>query len=419
MVEQHVLVIGGGVIGLSCAYELRKRGYAVTVAERFQCGGQASGAAAGMLAPFSENGEQPDPFFELCLDSLRLYEDWQQEIRTVSGMDFEFSRTGSLYVYYHDADRQAMESRRLWQSAYGADARIVTGDELISLEPGLSREVRGALYYPHESHVYAPHYVKALEQACRLTGVTIREQVGAMELLGEAGGASGRGSAESAGVGVSVRLENGEVLSADRLLLCNGAWAQQWESAWGINVPVYPIRGQICAYEAAFPGELRHMVFCSQGYVVGKANGSLVCGASEDVAGFDTTVTPRGLARLESWNGKLLPALRDREPFHQWAGLRPATQDGWPLIGPVRGATAAEAEALAASAAAGSPPAVMFAVGHYRNGILLGPATAKLVADLADGGGRQGDKALGGGNRYFSEAKLMKYAAAFAPGRFS
>lgn len=377
---EHWLVIGGGVIGLSCAYELRKRGYEVTVVEQDSCGGQASGAAAGMLAPFSENSEQPDAFFELCLDSLRLYENWQQEIREVSGMEFEYSRSGSLYAYFHEADRLAMESRRLWQQPYGADAELVTGEELFRLEHGLSRNAIGALHYPNESHVYAPHFVKALEQACRNIGVSIRDHAGALTM-------------EEAEFGASVRvgLASGEYVSGDRMVLCTGAWSQQWEEAWGVNVPVYPIRGQICAYDSSLVGDVHHMVFCSQGYVVSKTNGTLVCGASEDVAGFDTSVTAKGLARLQSWNGKLLPSLNDHTPFHQWAGLRPATQDGWPLIGSVP-----------------RSKAVLFAVGHYRNGILLSPATAMLIGDLADGSPTS-----------YSETKLMQYGRAFAPNRFT
>ncbi|MDF2668802.1 MAG: glycine oxidase [Paenibacillus sp.] len=380
--SEHLLVIGGGVIGLSCAYELRKRGYQVTVAEQHTCGGQASGAAAGMLAPFSENSEQPDAFFQLCRESLKQFELWQQEIRKVSGMDFEYSRSGSLYVYFHEADRLAMETRQMWQQPYGAEARIVTGDELFQLEPELSRSARGALYYPNETHVYAPHYVKALEQACRNIGVIIYEQAGAISMEEDH-------SSENAAV--VVRLGSGTVLHADRLVLSTGAWSQHWEQALGIKMPVYPIRGQICAYESADVGQLRHMVFCSQGYMVGKANGSLVCGASEDIAGFNTAVTAKGLARLESWNSKLLPTLQEHAPFHQWAGLRPATQDGWPLIG-----TTLQAKH------------VLFAVGHYRNGILLSPATARLVADLA-----------GGQSRYYEDTTLKQFIAAFAPDRFS
>ncbi|GAA3405557.1 glycine oxidase ThiO [Paenibacillus hodogayensis] len=352
---QHVLVLGGGVIGLSCAFELRRRGFGVTLLEQGRCGGQASGAAAGMLAPYSENVEEPDAFFRLCLRSLNLYPDWQLAVKEASGLDFEYSATGSLYVMYHDADVQAMESRRLWQDGHGAKSELLDAAELRRLEPHIAPEAIGALRYPGESHVYAPDYVKALEEACRRTGVVIRDGLGPVDILRWQDGAEVRSPA------------SGETYRGDILLVANGAWAGLMEEAFGMAIPVYPIRGQICAYETP-EMPVRHMVFCSQGYVVGKRNGTLVCGASEDVAGFETTVTRRGIARLESWNGKLFPFLGGMRPFHEWAGLRPATHDGFPLLGRLR-----------------RSDSLLFAAGHYRNGILLSPVTAHVVADLLEG----------------------------------
>lgn len=357
---QHVLVLGGGVIGLSCAFELKNRGFAVTVLEQGKCGGQASGAAAGMLAPYSENVEQPDPFFRLCLQSLRLYPDWQLAVKEASGLDFEYSATGSLYVMYHEADVLAMKSRKLWQDEHGAGSELLNSADLRKLEPLVAPEAIGALRYPGESHVYAPGYVKALEEACRRIGVAIRDGLGRIDIVKWHDGAE-------------VRSESADQsYRGDTLLVANGAWAGLMESIFGMTIPVYPIRGQICAYETPdLP--VRHMVFCSQGYVVGKRNGTLVCGASEDIAGFETSVTRRGIARLESWNGKLFPFLGSMRPFHEWAGLRPATQDGFPLLGML-----------------GRSNSVMFAAGHYRNGILLSPVTAHVIADLLEGRGTGG-----------------------------
>lgn len=353
----HVIVLGGGVIGLSCAFELRRRGFAVTVLEQGKCGGQASGAAAGMLAPYSENVERPDPFFQLCLQSLRLYPDWQLAVKETSGLDFEYSASGSLYVMYHEADALAMQTRKLWQDEHGAASELLDASQLRKLEPHIAAEALGALHYPGESHVYAPDYVKALEQACRRTGVIIRDNQQQIDIVRWRDGAEAR--SETAG----------ETYRGDVLIVANGAWAGLMESTFGMTIPVYPIRGQICAYETP-DMPVRHMVFCSQGYVVGKRNGTLVCGASEDVAGFETTVTRRGIARLESWNGKLLPMLRTMRPFHEWAGLRPASQDGFPLLGKLR--------------RTGSD-SLLFAAGHYRNGILLSPVTALVIADLLEG----------------------------------
>ncbi|SDX82378.1 glycine oxidase ThiO [Paenibacillus sp. CF384] len=352
--KESIVVMGGGVIGLSCAFELQERGYQVTVLEIHRCGGQASGAAAGMLAPYSENVEGSDAFFRLCLESLQLYPDWQAGVKEISGQTFEYTNSGSLYIAYHDADLLALEGRLLWQRQYGSSGSIVEGDALLRLEPHLSTNVRAALHTPEETHLYAPHYVKALEQACRLLGVHIHEN---LEQL----------SVDEWENEIRIQSADGRLFSGERLLVCSGVWAQELYDTFGIQIPVYPIRGQICAYEVeAKP--VQHMVFGNQGYLVGKDNGTLVCGASEDVAGFDTSVTAKGIERLTRWNKKVFPFLGEREPFHRWAGLRPSTQDGLPLIGAIDAANR-----------------VVFAVGHYRNGILLSPATAKLAADWIDG----------------------------------
>ncbi|WP_166244477.1 glycine oxidase ThiO [Paenibacillus turpanensis] len=353
--SQRIIVIGGGVIGLSVAFECSRRGHQVTVLEKGGFGGQASGAAAGMLAPFSENGEGADPFFRLCLESLKLYGDWQSDVKKASGLDFEYENTGSLYAAYHDADLLALETRRQWQKPFGSEPEIIEGERLFRLEPSLSREVRAALFHPDETHIYAPDYVKALEAACLRGGVQL---IGNVVQL----------AAEVAGGRVHLKDAAGRTYEADRYVVSNGAWSGEWQQALGLNIPVYPIRGQICAYHLNEELAVSHMVFASQGYVVPKANGSLVCGASEDIAGFDTSVTERGIQRLQNWNKRLYPALERMEPFHRWAGLRPATQDGYPLLGELS-----------------RHPEVVMATGHYRNGILLSPVTAHAAADVIDG----------------------------------
>lgn len=368
--REQIIVLGGGVIGLAAAFELAGRGHEVTVLEATRCGGQASGAAAGMLAPYSENGEGPDDFFHLCRSSLMLYPGWQQEVKEVSGRTFEYSETGSLYIAYHEADELALAERMTWQNDWGAGAAILSGEELREREPQIHPEAQSALYCPVESHLYAPDYVLALEEGCRRRGVRIIDQLGSLQV-------------ESWSNELSVTDAAGHRYEGDRLVICTGAWSGEYAEVFGLNLPVYPIRGQICAYEQPVRS-VHHMVFSSQGYVVAKDNGTLVSGASEDIAGFDTTVTEKGINRLIQWNKRLFPYLEQIEPFHRWAGLRPATQDGFPLIGQLPGAEN-----------------VIWATGHYRNGILLSPVTAKLVADLIE--------------RKVEPAML----AAFAPDRFT
>ncbi|WP_078552845.1 glycine oxidase ThiO [Bacillus alkalicellulosilyticus] len=350
---ERIVILGGGIIGLASAFECQRRGHQVTILEKTKCGGQATGAAAGMLAPYSEIGEDPDDFFRLCLESLRLYPKWQQDIKDISKQPFEYTNSGSLHCVYHEADLLALETRQRWQGEFGANAEIIAGDQLRRFENELSEDIIAAMYYPEESHLYAPDYAKALEVACRQLGVKICEELEDVQV-------------NSWKDEIELEAKNGQTWSGDRLVICSGAWSKELEDTFDVSIPVYPIRGQICAYDMPV-GKVKHIIYTSQGYLVPKANGTLVNGASEDIAGFQTTVTEKGIQRLTNWNKNVLPYLQNEKPFHTWAGLRPATQDGFPLLGKLTGA-----------------PQVIFATGHYRNGILLSPVTGHVVADLID-----------------------------------
>ncbi|MBD2848191.1 glycine oxidase ThiO [Paenibacillus sp. IB182496] len=369
--KPRLLVLGGGIIGLACAYAAQRRGWSVTLVEPGELGGQASGAAAGMLAPFTENPDQPDDFFRLCQDSLQRYPAWLEELERATGIEVQYRRTGSLSLALHEADLLHLRARWRWQTAWGARAELLDGAQLRRLEPQLGAAAIAALYSPAESHVYAPLLVQALELACRGAGVRLIAQAGAIS-----GPEPGYGHER-------IGLSGGETLTADKVLVCAGAWTTDYAAALGLRLPVHPIRGQICAYRMT-PGTIRHMLFSSQAYWVEKANGTLVCGASEDVAGYDTRVTARGIDRLVRVTPRLLPQLEGAEPAHRWAGLRPATVDGRPLLGPVPGR-----------------PRVLVAAGHYRNGILLAPATAEAIAELLE------------------EREPALPLADFAPGRFA
>ncbi|WP_219834501.1 glycine oxidase ThiO [Paenibacillus sp. R14(2021)] len=378
----RVIVLGGGIIGLSCAFEAVMGGAEVTVVEPGRVGGQASGAAAGMLAPYTENGELPDAFFQLCLDSLHRYPEWVRKIEEVSGQSAELTNCGSLTVAMHEADLQPLQARLAWQQRFGASAELIGQERLRKMEPLLHGGAAGALYCPTESHVHAPKLVAALEAACRRLGVRILEQAGA--IAPPRAGSGGRVDAvvETAAYGS---------VSGDVLIVCAGAWANTYAALCGFPIPVHPIRGQICSFDLtgaddrAAGASVSHMVFSSQAYWVQKRDGQLVCGASEDAAGYDTSVTDRGIDRLTRWTPRVFPFLGGRAPAMRWAGLRPATRDGRPLIGMVPGS-----------------PNVLIAAGHYRNGILLSPATAAMIGDLLIG-----------------VAPRQAEAASFAPDRFA
>lgn len=345
------MIVGGGVIGLAAALACKQSGMETIVLEKDRCGGQASGAAAGMLAPFSEIGEDPDDFFRLCLHSLRMFPDWVDTVRRLSGESFEYTQSGSFHVAFHEADLLELESRKRWQSEFSIEAELLEEGALKRRLPLLNAAAKAALFYPEESHVYAPAYVRALKIACVREGVVLHEHCGNTTVSLSANG-------------FVAETETGETYSGDRLVLSAGAWSAQWEKMLGIRLPVFPIRGQICSY-ALSPGTLGSIVFTSQGYFVQKQSGQFVCGASEDVSGFDARVTERGIRRLQMWAEKMFPFLKKERLASSWAGLRPATQDGFPLIGKVPGRHD-----------------VILATGHYRNGILLSPITAHIVCNL-------------------------------------
>jgi glycine oxidase len=352
--ERPIIILGGGVIGLATAYELSTRGKKVTVVEKGSFGGQATGAAAGMLAPYSEVGEDPDDFFTMCHKSLKLYPEWQAEVKEISGLDFEYSTSGSLHVVFHEADELVLETRLSWQKEWNVDSEILRGEALWKLEPHLTRDVIAGMHYPEEHHLYAPDYVIALREACRKLGVELLEHAGEVDFK------------EIRDDGFILSTQKFGDLAGDECIICNGAWTSLLETELTVTLPIFPIRGQICAYKQGIE-KVNHMIFSSQGYMVAKRNGSIVCGASEDIAGYESTVTDKGIGRLIKWSKRLYPFLVEKEPFHTWAGLRPATQDGYPLIGRLP-----------------HHPNIIISSGHYRNGILLSTVNAKIVSDIVE-----------------------------------
>ncbi|TLS51918.1 glycine oxidase ThiO [Paenibacillus antri] len=385
MSGRTVVVLGGGIVGLACAYEALGRGWRAIVIDAGPIGGQASSAAAGMLAPYSENGEAPDAFFQLCRRSFASYPAWVQDIEETSRRRVGFVRSGSLHVARREADRLPLLGRLRWQTDQGARLEWVEAEALPRLEPALAPGQAGALYCPEEAHVQAPLLVQALAEAVLRRGGRLVPSAGRLLTLERAG--------ESGG-GVRVEFANAGTFAGDRLCCCLGSWSEELEPRIGLRLPVHPIRGQICAY-APRPVELRHIVFSPLAYWVPKPDGSLVCGASEDEAGFDRSVTPGGIGRLARAGERLLPGLQGAAPSRSWAGLRPATLDGRPLIGAVPGRDG-----------------MYLACGHYRNGILLSPATAAAFGRWLD------DEEASGGEESASGGGTYADMSAFRPDRF-
>lgn len=361
MARPDVIVVGGGIVGCSIAYHLAARGVRVAVVERHRAGGQASGAAAGMLAPGAE-AHEPGPLLDLGLRSLGLFPELAARLHEETGVDVEYVPSGLLYVALDEGEAEALRRRLAWQRQAGVEAEWLEGAAARALEPGLPAGVLGAVHYRREHHVYSPRLVQALALAAARRGATFLEGTEATGLLAD--GDRVRGvtlCGEGAGV-----LPGGERLEGDHVVLAAGAWTSFWGPRLGLDLPVYPVRGQIIALEQK-PLPFRHVVFCAspRGYAVPKVRGVIAVGATEDRAGFDASVTLAGVAYLSALAPTLIPALERARFRHAWAGLRPWSATGLPLIGPVPGWQG-----------------LTIAAGHYRNGILLSAVTGRAVADL-------------------------------------
>ena len=348
-----VVIAGGGVIGCATAYYLAKAGAGVTLMEKREIAGEASGAAAGMLVPPPWATASGD-FRDLCLASLRLYPALVGSLLDETSIDVQYLETGLLVPA--ESEPAAAALRQV--ARHGGDDVVplewVEGETLRRLEPGLSPALPGAAYSPSQRHVNPGLLTQALARAAVARGATLRQ------------GAGVAGFARRGGRVTAVRTEAGDTIDAGHVVLAAGSWTGRIARRLGAEVPTRPMRGQMVAYRS---NAVRHMIWGADGYLVPKSGGFLFAGATVEDAGFRTRTTGRGLAGLRRMARSIVPALRYGEVASAWAGLRPGSPDGLPVIGRLPGWEN-----------------VYVATGHFRNGILLGPITGKLVAQLVTTG---------------------------------
>ena len=353
MRNADAVVVGGGVIGCAVAYFLAREGVRVTLLERDELGRRASGAAAGMLLPFGE-AEDDGPFRHWGLKSLALFPELVRELLDRSGVNSEFAASGALQPAFDESSAARLRARAQREAEHdvewldAANARVA--------EPQLAEPLHGALWSPHEAHLRPPLLVRAYAAGAASLGARVEAGVSAIGLLR-------RGDRV-----VGVATEGGD-RHAGCVVLCMGAWSPicaSWlDAAW--ELPIEPVRGQILSLDAPQP-PLSAIIVGPSAYLVPKADGSVVVGATEERVGFDCRVTAEGMAELLTAAPRLVPALARCTFRTAWAGLRPATPDRLPVIGPLPGIEG-----------------LLLATGHYRNGVLLSPITGRLVAEYVLG----------------------------------
>jgi glycine oxidase len=346
------VIVGGGVIGLSIARALALRGLRnVTVIERGEFGKEASWAAGGILAPQVE-ADRPDDFFELASASRDLYPAFARALQDETGIDVQLEQTGTLYVGFTEDDEHEMRRRFDWQTRAGLRIEWLSGEDSRQLEPNISPHLRCALRFPDDWQVENRRLTEALVKANQKLGVQL---IANCEIR-------------------SVRIENQRVTGiesettsteAANVVIAAGAWTSEIETSETNSsaVQIEPVRGQMLCFQIG-PPLSRHVIYSSRGYLVPRRNGCLLAGSTSERVGFDKRVTEQGAVSIKSMAFEIAPGLESAAIVDSWAGFRPHAPDDLPVLGP-----AADIDGL------------FYATGHYRNGILLAPITAEIIAE--------------------------------------
>ncbi len=344
----RVVIIGGGIIGALIALRLKDLGAEPVVLERKRLGAEASWAGAGILCPI-QPWLYPDAFTHLVEASLALWPSLAEELRERGGMEIEFFRTGML-VPFARADDPECEEALAWSRRFGWRVEDISGEALQREEPLLAPQIQRGLLWPDVAQARNPRVLKAARTALVRAGVELRERTEVVELVRDGDRIGG------------VRTRSGEMLAAQAVVLAAGAWSGRLGKRFGIALPVEPVKGQIVLVRAR-PGLLRHIVKHARVYAVPRKDGRVLVGATMERADFDRRPTQEARAALLGAVHEILPGLLAWPIERQWTGFRPGSPDGLPFLGPVR-----------------AHPGLWVATGHYRNGVLLAPITAEIIA---------------------------------------
>jgi len=358
--SHDVVVVGGGVIGLACAWRLAEAGLQVRLFERDTVGSGASNVAAGMLAPVGEATWGEERLLAMGLDSHHRWGTFAEELVAASGItDIGYLQLGALHVGMDRDEVEELERRFDLMRELDLAAEWVTPSRARDIEPGLGPSAGAGFFAAHEAAVDPRQLTAALAVAARNAGATITEHV---EVAGVLTGADGRLT--------GVRSADGTEHSASIVLLAGGAWSAADWLPETVRPPVRPVKGEILTLKERL-GEpvCSHIVVSERVYMVPRTDGRLVIGATVEERGFDSEVTAGGVLELLREGYRALPDIFEMELVETTAGFRPGSPDNMPLIG-----------------ASESLPGLHFATGHYRNGILLTPFTADTVAAQITGG---------------------------------
>ena len=344
-----IIVIGAGVVGCSVAYELARRGASVQIVDDRQPGMGATQASAGMLAPFTEAKDRNTAFLDLAIRSLGLYDEFVTRVTQTSKMPVGYKRTGTIDVASTDERMASLREIGTRLQSRGVALSLLDAVAARAEEPHLGSSVVGALLIGAHGYVKAGELTRALIAAARCHGAHVVEGSRVLGMSKRGGDLvldTGRGS-----------------LTAGAVVATAGSWCGQINAGGTTRVPVRPVRGQLLhlAWQGA---PLRRVTWGDDCYLVPWDDGTMLVGATMEEVGFDERTTVEGVQKLMKAACELVPAAATAGLASARVGLRPGTPDALPIIGWSH-----------------TLPNLMYATGHFRNGVLLSPLTATLVAD--------------------------------------
>jgi glycine oxidase len=376
-----VVVVGGGLIGLASAWRLAQRGLQTAVVDPAPAQA-ASLAAAGMLAPITEVHYGEDRLLALNLAAAERYPGFVAELEAETGCAAGYRRCGTLTVAADPGDRAVLDDLAAYLDGFGLQPERLTSQECRKLEPMLAAGVRAGLLTPHDHQVDNRQLAAALLAALERRGVTLLHDRAA-ELSTDGDAATG------------VRLSGGEVLSCTTVLLAAGPWSNRLSGVPpDAAPPVRPVKGVILRLHdpsrpPALSRNLRAVVAGGHVYLVPRAGGEVVVGATVEEKGFDTTVQAGAVYELLRDAHELVPGVAEWPLVESIAGLRPGSPDNAPIVGPT------------------AMPGLVVATGHYRNGVLLTPITADAIASYVADGELPAELAGFGSDRFVQRAERI------------
>lgn len=358
MSNDNIVIIGGGVIGLGIGWQLAKSGVKVTIFDRGEAGRAASWAAAGMLAPYAEVHTEEPELLQLGIESLSLYPQWVGELEADAHMSIGYRVEGTLIVGLEPDDTHQLRHLYKAQQQFGLDVQWLNGREACEIESVLSPRVTSAIHCETDHQVDNRLMICALKNAFHKYGGVLHERTLVNKIIIENGSVTAVQTEES-------------IKQCDIVILAAGCWSTQIDGIpEAMLPPVRPVKGQMLALEMEAGIEIRTVIrtvrarYPTSVYLVPRADGRLIVGATSEEMGYDERLTAGGMFELLRGAWEVVPGIYELPILESWSGLRPGSRDNAPILGktPIDN--------------------LIYATGHYRNGILLTPVTAYEITKL-------------------------------------